>query len=327
MVSSAVISTTVMFWIARLSWAFSPVLNTGPILLVLGFITAIYGAVKALAQKDARLLLAFSTVSQAGLMLIALGSGTIVSELGFIAHLFAHALAKAVLFLCVGAFNAAYDTSSIAAFREKIWRTPLLGAAAVIAALSMVGLPLTFGGVSKYWISAGAYNPLIYWGLWIPNLFTILVMLKLIVPNTIYRREFIGPHPQITQTIPRYVLGTLGALALLIFVGGLTSQIFSNIIGTAYPITLLAALNKAAEFMQLFLIAYALAQMAQFARWKATGNRLTASLTKSLALPDAVLAIVAFVAAVILIGWVTGGVVSGGASGGLVSSSLVSGAG
>jgi len=186
MLSSAIMATVVIFWIARLSWAFEPVLDTKPILLVLGICTAVIGAAKALVQRDARMLLAFSTVSQAGLMLMALGTGSGYGERGFITHLFAHALAKALLFFCVGAFTEAYGTCNLAVFRERIWHHPILAAALMLAGLSMVGFPLTFGGISKYWImSSVGGNLALYWLAWLANLMTALVIVRLLVPSHI----------------------------------------------------------------------------------------------------------------------------------------------
>jgi len=182
MISSSLISTAALFWIARVAWAFRP-LNTGPLLITLGTLTAFAGAAKALAHHDARLVLAFSTVSQAGLALIAIGSGTATSDRGFIAHLFTHALAKALLFLAVGALVEKTHSSQLSDIRHEIWRHPLVALAMVVGAISLVGIPLTAGGISKYWIMSGSGNPWIEAVTWVVTLGTALIMGRILVPH------------------------------------------------------------------------------------------------------------------------------------------------
>jgi len=196
MLSSSLLSTAILFWIARIAWAFAP-LNTAPMLLALGFLTAVAGAVKALAQRDARLVLAFSTVSQSGLALIALGSGTAMSQRGFIAHLFAHAIAKALLFLAVGALLDRGESSDVANVRQVVWRYPVIAVAMVLGAISLIGIPLTAGGISKYWIMSGGPNWLIEASTWVVTLGTALIMAKLLLPlvGGFDGRDFVAAQP------------------------------------------------------------------------------------------------------------------------------------
>jgi len=182
MLSSSLISTAALFWIARVAWAFQP-LNTGPLLIALGTLTAFAGAAKALAHHDVRLVLAFSTVSQAGLALIAIGSGTSISERGFLAHLFTHALAKALLFLAIGALVEKKRSSRISDIRHEVWRHPLVALSMVVGAISLVGIPFTAGGVSKYWIMTGTGNPLVEAITWVITLGTALIMGRILVPH------------------------------------------------------------------------------------------------------------------------------------------------
>jgi len=182
MLSSSLISTAALFWIARVAWAFRP-LNTGPLLITLGTLTAFAGAAKALAHHDARLVLAFSTVSQAGLALIAIGSGTATSDRGFIAHLFTHALAKALLFLAVGALVEKTHSSKLEDIRHEVWRHPLVALSMAVGAISLIGIPLTAGGVSKYWIMSGSGNPLVEAITWLITLGTALIMGRILVPH------------------------------------------------------------------------------------------------------------------------------------------------
>jgi len=315
MLSSSLLSTAVLFWIARIVWAFSPLLDIRPLLLILGFATALGGAVKALVQRDARMLLAFSTVSQAGLMLIALGGGTALSERGFIAHLFAHALTKGLLFIGVGVLTEAYGTCDLFVIRERIWQTPLLGAAFAVGALSLIGFPLTAGGVSKYWIVEGAHGWL-YWGIWLVNLGTTMVMARLLVPRswlglapvgpsepTFKASDFAAPVADGTPTgrmglVPTYVQITLAALTLLVLLFGFT--------GLNLSITWLAFANKAWQILLLAALALFLTRIWPRIAPTSWYAQLQPSLTNALALPDACLAVAAFFAGVLLLSMVMG---------------------
>ena len=320
MLSSAVVSTAVMYWIARLTWAFEPVLDFRPVLLVLGFATAVVGAVKALAARDARILLAFSTVSQAGLMLIALGSGTLLTEQGFITHLFAHALAKALLFFAVGALGAQYGSTNLNFIRQGIWQQPVVGAAFAIGALSMLGFPLTAGGVSKYWIVEGIGSGWEYWGLWLVNLGTALVMVKLLLPPQVFsaspsdfdmqpgsqtsysteqpRYGFQPASTYRTDTIsgavpqlPRYVQGLLLAISLIILLFGFG--------GLDFSITWLAFLTKAWQIALLTLLALLLTYLWRHNGFSARYPQLQQFVGTSIALPDACLMVAVFFAGMV----------------------------
>jgi len=73
------------------------------LLLTVGIISALLGAVMALAQDDLKRLLAYDTISQMGILAIGLGTGTAAGTAGTVYHLVNHALFKSLLFLCAGA--------------------------------------------------------------------------------------------------------------------------------------------------------------------------------------------------------------------------------
>ncbi len=71
--------------------------------MTVGLISALLGAVMALAQDDLKRLLAYDTISQMGILAIGLGTGTAPGIAGAVYHLVNHALFKSLLFLCAGA--------------------------------------------------------------------------------------------------------------------------------------------------------------------------------------------------------------------------------
>ncbi len=127
------------------------------ILAVIGCFTAFMGATIALTQNDLKRILAYSTISQLGFMVMAMGIGAYASSLF---HLAAHAFFKCLLFLVAGIVihQMAHirddngldidpqDINNMGGLRKKL---PITFIASIIGALALIGLPLTSGYLSK----------------------------------------------------------------------------------------------------------------------------------------------------------------------------------
>ncbi len=132
---------------------FFPLLGSSPlwawVLLPVGAATCVWGSLRALVQSDIKLLMAWSTVSQLGLITLTIGLGTDIAIRAAILHLFAHAVFKAGLFLTVGGVDHAAHTRSLLELGGLRHRTPLLALAAAVLAGSMAGIPPLAGFLSK----------------------------------------------------------------------------------------------------------------------------------------------------------------------------------
>ncbi len=138
-----------------------PLLALAPLALeavaLTGAVTALYGALAALGQRDIKRILAYSTVSQVGYMFLAVGCGDVT---GSMFHLVAHAGFKALLFMCAGiliqAVHEEHDIFRMGARLKKelpgVFILFLAGSAALAA------LPLTSGFFSKGRILVDAFN-------------------------------------------------------------------------------------------------------------------------------------------------------------------------
>jgi multicomponent Na+:H+ antiporter subunit A len=115
----------------------------------LGLTTMLVGGWAALFQHDLKLLLAYGTVSQLGLLTAVLGFGTAGTALAGIAMLFAHALFKAALFLVVGVIDKTTGTRDLRELDGLGRRAPALTVVAILAAVSMAGLPPAIGFAGK----------------------------------------------------------------------------------------------------------------------------------------------------------------------------------
>lgn len=138
-----------IYLIARFAPAFSDLAAWRAVVLVLGGATLLLGGYRALRQHDLKLVLAFGTVSQLGLLTLLLGYGTRATALAGLALLGAHALFKASLFLVAGVVDAAAGTRDLRKLAGVGRRLPVTALAATLATASMIGLPPFAGYVAK----------------------------------------------------------------------------------------------------------------------------------------------------------------------------------
>lgn len=126
------------------------------ILLVLGMIAIIAGALFALAQDELKRRLAFSTVSQIGYIFMGIGLGTIQGLTGTFMHILSHALSKALLFLAAGAIIQRTGKSRISEMDGVGFEMPVTLGVFTVGSLSMIGIPLFSGFVSKWQLLLGS---------------------------------------------------------------------------------------------------------------------------------------------------------------------------
>ncbi|MCA0347533.1 MAG: Na+/H+ antiporter subunit A [Actinobacteria bacterium] len=138
-----------VYLIARLGEGFAEVPGYRETLVVLGAITMIGGGVRALRQYDVKLIVAHGTVSQLGLLVMVFGVAEPNVAFAGLALLFAHALAKAPLFLVVGIVDHRTGTRDLRRLSGLGRQAPGLAAIAVLASLSMMGVPPLIGFVAK----------------------------------------------------------------------------------------------------------------------------------------------------------------------------------
>jgi len=137
--------------------AFSIIINSShTILIVLGVVTLLFGTSMALAQKDLKRLLAYSTINQIGIIFIGLGIGTELGLTGALLHVLNHAIMKCALFFCAGIMIAEAGTRDVQGLSGFNRQQPAIVFAFIIASLGMIGIPPTNGFVSKWLICLAA---------------------------------------------------------------------------------------------------------------------------------------------------------------------------
>jgi len=138
-----------IYLLARLDAAFSDLLFWEYTLIAVGTLTAVLAASQTVQERDLKRLLAWSTVATLGTLTMLIGLPGHGAALATVALFFAHALYKAPLFFVAGNLDHGAGTREIHKLTGMRLYLPWTAAAALLAALSMAGLPLTFGFVAK----------------------------------------------------------------------------------------------------------------------------------------------------------------------------------
>ncbi|GIG35940.1 Na+/H+ antiporter subunit A [Cellulomonas pakistanensis] len=138
-----------VYLVARFAPAYSELSAWRWMIVVLGGGTLLLGGYRALRQHDLKLILAFGTVSQLGLIVLLVGYGTKATALAGLALVGAHAMFKAALFLVVGVVDAATGTRDLRRLSGVGRALPITAVAGGLATLSMIGAPPFAGYVAK----------------------------------------------------------------------------------------------------------------------------------------------------------------------------------
>lgn len=183
---------------------------------IVGAFTAIFAASIGLVQKDIKRVLAYSTVSQLGFMMLALGSAGYVAG---VFHLTTHAFFKALLFLAAGSVIHAAHTQNIDEMGGLWKKMRTTGILFLIGTLAITGVPLFSGFFSKEEILIAAWvngNPFLFALALIAAFFTAFYMFRLFF--LVFTGEARGDQRHAREspsvmTIPMMVLGVLAVVA------------------------------------------------------------------------------------------------------------------
>ncbi len=242
-----------IYLVARMS----PVFAESPVWLWLvggfGIVTLFWGSFSAVKQTDLKSILAFSTVSQLGLIMSLLGVGAAalhydgiddnvftVATTAAVFHLINHATFKGSLFMVVGIVDHETGTRDIRKLGGLMHLMPITFTLAIIGAFSMAGLPPFNGFLSKEMFFTGMVNilkldlfSLSTWGLlfpvlaWIASVFTFIYSMKLVFRTFTgkYKPEQLKKKP---HEAPLGMLISPVVLGSLVIIFGLFPNILSH---------------------------------------------------------------------------------------------------
>jgi len=144
-----------VYLVARMYTIFTPFtssITTNFAISTIGVVTLTVASLAALAQRDIKRLLAYSTISQIGYMILALGLGTTLGAAAGLFHLLNHAMFKGLLFLCAGCLIYAAKTKDLNQMGGLAKNMPITAAVTIIGALAVSGIPPLNGFASKLMI-------------------------------------------------------------------------------------------------------------------------------------------------------------------------------
>lgn len=230
LIHAATMVTAGIFMITRLNFLFglefAGMLNVSYLIAIIGAITALWAAAIAVAQNDIKKVLAYSTVSQLGLMFLALGLGAYKIA---VFHVITHAFFKACLFLGSGsvihAMGGEQDMRKMGALKKTM---PLTHITMLISTIAIAGIPPLAGFFSKDEILLTAFQEDKF--LWIiatfASILTAFYMFRLLFltfygefRGTTEQKEHLHESPSL-MTFPLIVLAILAAIGGLISLPG-----------------------------------------------------------------------------------------------------------
>ncbi|HML63365.1 MAG TPA: NADH-quinone oxidoreductase subunit L [Dysgonomonas sp.] len=229
LIHAATMVTAGIFMVTRLNFIFDLTPDIQTLIAIVGAVTALFAATIALTQNDIKKVLAYSTVSQLGLMFLALGLGAYHVA---VFHVITHAFFKACLFLGSGsvihAMGGEQDMRKMGGLKNKMKTTYYTF---LISTLSIAGIPPLAGFFSKDEIMLTAFEHNIF--LWIlaalASLLTAFYMFRLLYLT--FFKEFRGTEEQKhhLHESPSSMTLPLIVLAFLAFFGGLISIPFGGL--------------------------------------------------------------------------------------------------
>ena len=188
---------------------------SGEFILIAGIIAGLAGTVMAICQTDIKMILAYHTVSQVGLIVIGISMGNEYSYVGGLYHIISHAMFKTTLFLSTGIIIHAYGTADVYKIRGVMKRMPLVGIATAAAILGITGAPFFIGSVSKYFIAYEAHP--------VVNVVIILISLGTIISFVKFATVLFG-HCDLVGDIPKaekYRIAPVFVMGMICLAGGL----------------------------------------------------------------------------------------------------------
>lgn len=201
------------------------------ILIGLGLLSIAFAGLTALNQKDYKRLLAYSSISQVGFIMLGFGIGNYYGVVGAILYILAHGLAKALLFLTSGSVVHATGTRDLQKLAGLGERMPTTAWSFRIGALSVIGLPPLVGFFAKLLIIMGAIKAGF---IWLAILAIVLSVLSLAYLLKIESSVFMKKGKIDAKTAPFTMRIAMVFLVVLIVLFGIGFQpIIDFVVGPA----------------------------------------------------------------------------------------------
>ena len=168
----------------------------GPFVVILAVVSVLYGGLVAVGQDNMYRLVAFTSVSHFGIMVLGIFAFTQTSIEGAAFYMVSHGLSTGALFLMVGFLESRHGTVSVAAFGGLQRVVPVLAGTFLIVGLSALALPGMAPFASEIMVLIGAFD-VAPWPVMVAALGVIVAALYILLT---YKRVFTGPTPEAMET-------------------------------------------------------------------------------------------------------------------------------
>lgn len=202
-----------------------------PVALVLAVIGILYGAVMAFAQTDLKRLVAYTSISHMGFVVLGIFAWNTLALQGAVMQIVCHGISTGALFMLVGALQERIHTREINRMGGLWAAVPRMGAVGLFFAMASLGLPGLGNFIAEFLVLAGTYRT---------NIFMTVLATVGLVTATVYSLwmihvAFFGPNKE-NWKIPDFSLREMSAMAVMIVslvLLGLFPQPFLNTAGQA----------------------------------------------------------------------------------------------
>ncbi|TCS72369.1 NADH dehydrogenase subunit M [Sulfuritortus calidifontis] len=181
------------------------------LLVVLALVSLVYGGILAWRQRDLKAMIAYSSVSHMGVVLLGLASLNSAGITGAVMQMVAHGLVAGALFLLIGLLYERTHTRDIADYSSLVRVMPRFAFFTVLALVAAIGLPGTAGFIAELHALIGGFQA---WGGWIVFL-SLAVLISAAYALRTVGRLFTGPVSARMQGLPDLTLTELTAAAAL----------------------------------------------------------------------------------------------------------------
>jgi multicomponent Na+:H+ antiporter subunit A len=213
---SAAMVAAGVFLLSRLHFVLALSDGVLNLLLVVGFSSMAVGGVIALTRDRLKQLLAYSTISQYGYVVVLLGLGGKYGAVGACFYVIAHAIAKSALFLTAGTVTEATGTANLSEIGGLARRMPMLAIASAISAASLAAVPGTAGFFKDELFFAAAQDR----GGIVPVLAVAGAALTAAYMGRFWFGIFTGREQRPPKPVPGTLLWPIVALAAMSLIGG-----------------------------------------------------------------------------------------------------------
>ena len=188
---------------------------------LLGVIGVVYGAMVAYAQHDMKRLVAYSSVSHLGLVVVGVGAFTTMSLSGSVLQMVNHGLSTGALFLLVGVLYERRHTRELDAYGGIAAVVPVTTALFLVATLSSIGLPGLNGFVGEFTILLGTWTSTHRWWAFAAATGVILSAIYML---TLVQRVFWNPfaneeNRKLTDMRPSELIAATTLVVLMVWIG------------------------------------------------------------------------------------------------------------